>query len=170
MNLLQRIVIIALVIVGCIGCDQATKSIAREELSPRQSLTLLGDHFHLKYTENGGAMLGIGSDLPPVTRFWLFIVFTACALLTILTFTVVGTKLGAIDVLSLSLVLGGGLSNLADRLFKGGVVIDFMVISVGPIKTAIFNCADLMIFGGLIALLALHFPRTSGPTQTTTHS
>jgi signal peptidase II len=108
---------------------------------------------HLEYSENYGAMLGLGAELPASTRFWLFTVFAGCALLGILAFTIVSGRLTPVNVVSLSFVLGGGLSNLIDRLLKGGVIIDFMEITLGPVKTAIFNVADLTIILGLFMLV-----------------
>jgi signal peptidase II len=102
--------------------------------------------------------LGIGSDLPPEIRFWLFIVFAGCALTAILAFVLTNGKLNIGGIFSLSLILGGGLSNLIDRVLRGGVVVDFMVVVLGSVRTAIFNLADLSILVGLLALLLSSIP------------
>lgn len=55
----------------------------------------------------------------------------------------------------LSLLLGGGLSNLFDRYTKGHVV-DYFRISIGPkwLRRIIFNVSDFCIFiGALLAVL-----------------
>jgi signal peptidase II len=149
----RRVLITFLVVVSCIGCDQATKRIARQKLAPNAPVTLIANIFHLEYTENSGAMMGVGSELSDGVRFWLFKVFAGCALFTLLAFTVLGKSLDTTAILSLSMILGGGLGNLVDRLFKGGIVVDFMIITLGPFKTAIFNFADLSILIGLLLLL-----------------
>ncbi|MEK6757266.1 MAG: signal peptidase II, partial [Bacteroidota bacterium] len=74
-------------------------------------------------------------------------------------------KLNIAGVFSLSLILGGGLSNLIDRVARGGIVVDFMVIVVGSVRTAIFNLADLAIVVGLIALLVSSIPSFSQPSK-----
>jgi signal peptidase II len=56
-------------------------------------------------------------------------------------------------VLGFALVLGGGLSNLLDRILKDGRVIDFMMLKFGGMQTAIFNFADVMIIMGISVLL-----------------
>jgi len=120
----KRIVLVSLVIFLCIGCDQTTKTIAGRTLAVDKPVELLGDVVHLEYSENHGAMLGLGAELPAGVRFWLFTVFAGCALLGILTFTIASGRLTPASIISLSLVLGG-MSNLIDRLLKGGVIIDF---------------------------------------------
>jgi signal peptidase II len=106
-------------------------------------------------------MMGVGGDLPGTVRFWLFVVFAGCALLAILSYAVLGKNLRTVDILSFSLILGGGLGNLVDRLFKGGVVIDFMILTLGVLKTAIFNIADLAVVSGLLLLAISNLPRYS---------
>ena len=160
----RRLLVVALVIFLCIGCDQTTKTIAGHALSVDQPVRLLGDVVHLEYSENYGAMLGLGAELPASTRFWLFTVFAGCALLGILAFTIVSGRLTPVNVVSLSFVLGGGLSNLIDRLLKGGVIIDFMEITLGPVKTAIFNVADLTIILGLLMLVLSNLFSPSKPS------
>jgi signal peptidase II len=157
-NRTRRLLIILIVVVTSIGCDQATKSIASRRLAPSAPVTIIDHIFHLEYTENSGAMMGIGSELSDGTRFWLFIVFAGCALSAILAFTLLDKTLNVATILSLSLIVGGGLGNLADRLFKGGIVVDFMIVTLGPLRTAIFNFADLSILLGLLVLVFSHFP------------
>ncbi|MGA3244161.1 MAG: signal peptidase II [Bacteroidota bacterium] len=156
MNKTRRLLITLLVILTCIGCDQATKTIASHKLAPSAPITLIDHIFHLEYTENSGAMMGVGAELSNNTRFWLFTVFAGCALFAILAFTLLDKTLNVAAILSLSLIVGGGLGNLVDRLFKRGIVVDFMIITLGPLKTAIFNFADLSILIGLLVLAFSH--------------
>jgi signal peptidase II len=50
-------------------------------------------------------------------------------------------------------VAAGGLGNLWDRLATGGWVVDFMNLGVGPLRTGIFNVADVALMAG-VALVA----------------
>jgi signal peptidase II len=63
-----------------------------------------------------------------------------------------------ISVLGLTLVVAGGLSNLVDRVARGFVV-DFLNVGVGPLRTGIFNVADMAIMTG-IALASHRRPAT----------
>lgn len=154
----RRVLIIFLVVITCVGCDQAAKTYATRTLANRQSIGVFGEMFRLQYSENTGAMMGVGGDLPDTTRFWIFAVFAGCALLGILTYTIFGKNLQTFDILSFSLILGGGAGNLIDRLFKGGVVIDFMILTLGSVSTAIFNIADTAIVSGLLLLAISNLP------------
>jgi signal peptidase II len=151
-NRSRRLLITLLVIVTSLGCDQATKTMASRQLTPSAPVTIIEHMVHLEYTENGGAMMGIGADLSDRARFWLFTVFAGCALSAIFAFTVFDKNLNSFGILALSLILGGGLGNLVDRVFKGGIVVDFIIVTLGPLKTAIFNFADLTILCGLLLL------------------
>jgi signal peptidase II len=51
--------------------------------------------------------------------------------------------------MSLSLILGGGISNLIDRLVRDHRVIDFMIVGFGWLKTGVFNVADVAITAGV---------------------
>ncbi|MEK6756253.1 MAG: signal peptidase II, partial [Bacteroidota bacterium] len=104
----ERIIVTVAVVVSCIGCDQATKTIAQQMLVVNEPVSFFGNVFHLQYSENYGAMLGIGSDLPEGIRFLLFTVFAGCALIVVLAIILTNAKLNIAGVFSLSLILGGG--------------------------------------------------------------
>jgi len=154
----RRVAMIFLVMIACVGCDQVSKTYATVTLANRQPISIFGEVFRLKYSENTGAMMGVGGDLPPTVRFWILVVFAGCALVAILIYTILGKNLQTVDILSFSLILGGGAGNLIDRLFKGGVVIDFMILTLGFLKTAIFNLADTAVLTGLLLLAISNLP------------
>lgn len=158
MSSVRRIAITTFLLLACIGCDQATKTIALRELPSRSPVALVGEILHLHYAENSGAMLGIGSELSHSVRFLLFVVFAGTAMAMLLAFIIFFKGLNTTEIVSLSLILGGGMGNLLDRLFRSGNVVDFMIIAIGPLRTSIFNFADLMILLGLALLLATRLP------------
>jgi len=149
---------IFLVVITCVGCDQVSKTYATITLANRQPISIFGEMFRFQYSENTGAMMGVGEDLPLTIRFWILVVFSGCALLAILIYTILGKNLQPVDIMSFSLILGGGAGNLIDRLFKGGIVIDFMILTLGSLKTAIFNLADTAVLSGLLLLVISNLP------------
>jgi signal peptidase II len=150
----KKAAIIGLILVSCVGCDQASKVVAERHLSSAQPIRLLGDLFRLQYTANEGAFLGLGSGMPEAVRFWVFTVLVAAVLVGGLWFVWVSREMNQpMNLLGVSLILGGGLSNLVDRLLNNGQVVDFMNLGVGKVRTGIFNFADLAIMAGLGVLL-----------------
>ena len=68
--------------------------------------------------------------------------------------------------LGLALVCAGGVSNLGDRLFRHGLVTDFIVLRVGPLHTGIFNLADFaVVVGALLLVAALRPGAPNGQVQ-----
>jgi signal peptidase II len=52
----------------------------------------------------------------------------------------------------LLLFLAGGVSNLVDRVAMGRVI-DFLNLGIGPLRTGIFNVADMAILAGVVILI-----------------
>jgi signal peptidase II len=161
MTYLKRLLLIGAIIVSCVGCDQATKGVATNNLSRSLPISYLGDTFRLQYIENSGGFLGIGSTLPV-----RLIVLTGLAIAGMLVFVLMNRGLRPLLVAGLSLIIGGGVGNLINRVFHGGAVIDFMNIEVGGLRTGIFNVADaaIMIGTGMIAFGGFRRSRLQYPS------
>jgi signal peptidase II len=144
--------LLAVLVCGTIGCDRVTKAVAAARLSgtPRQSF--LGDTVRLEYVENSGAFLSLGANLPPWARVGLFTVGTGLLLAGLAVAVLRGRFRGRL-LAGLCLLLAGGTSNLADRLLQGAVV-DFVNLGLGPVRTGIFNVADVAIMAGVALFLS----------------
>lgn len=152
----SKILLISLVLLVSVGCDQASKAIARQQLAGAPTRTYLGDIFRLQYIENTGAFLGLGASLPPALRFWIMVVLVSTAVTGMLIYILKTRDLSFLGILGWSLVIGGGLGNLIDRILNDGAVVDFMNLGLGRLRTGIFNIADVAVMLGLgIALLDL---------------
>jgi signal peptidase II len=147
----RRALLVVLVVASCIGCDQATKAAAVEHLPRGEVLSLASDTLRLQYAENRGAFLGLGERLPDRWRPWLLTWSVGAVLAGLLAYLLAARA--PRSWLALSLICGGGLGNLADRVLRDGTVVDFLVVGVGPVRTGIFNVADLAITTGAVALL-----------------
>ncbi len=153
-----------------VGCDQVTKYIARQNLAPFQAVTVIQNTVYLQYAENSGAALSLGAALSQGIRFWLLVVTAGAILLALLVYLLFhGPALSPARIVALSLIIGGGMGNLIDRLFNGGRVIDFMLISIGKYHTGIFNLADFSVLLGVVLLFfQLLLLRRTKPTPGTT--
>ena len=80
--------------------------------------------------------------------------------------TVIRTLLGGA-----CLVLAGGASNWVDRLARGSVV-DFMNVGVGPLRTGVFNVADVAIMIGvsMLVLARMSSIRSAEPVKLGAHT
>jgi signal peptidase II len=67
-------------------------------------------------------------------------------------------RLQGLALLGATLFVAGGASNWIDRLANGRVV-DFLNVGVGPVRTGIFNVADVALMGGGALLFAAEFRR-----------
>ncbi|PJA54690.1 MAG: signal peptidase II, partial [Candidatus Marinimicrobia bacterium CG_4_9_14_3_um_filter_48_9] len=64
------------------------------------------------------------------------------------------------EMICIASVIGGGMSNLYDRILHQGTVTDFMNFGIGPwLRTGILNTADLSITLGAVALVWLQMYR-----------
>jgi signal peptidase II len=157
---LPRALAVAIIMLACVGCDQATKLVAKEHLRPGEIISFAGDTFRLQYAENTGAFLGLGSSLPERWRHLIFTVLVGFFLLGLMFYVLLSRELLIAQVLYLTLVLSGGTSNLLDRIVYDGRVIDFLNVGIGPIRTGIFNVADMAITAGALLLAVECFRKT----------
>lgn len=160
-----RLTLISLVLAGTVGCDQATKQLAISGLQGEQGRSFLGGLFRLTYAENPGAFLSLFGGLSAPVRFWLLTASVGVMLLGMLAWLMASGRLSRLHTVALALCIGGGLSNWLDRLLNDGRVVDFMVLGLGPVRTGVFNVADIAIMLGLGLFLLK--PRTRAPSPAT---
>lgn len=148
-----RIFLVLVTVLGCVGCDQTTKAIAKTYLAPAHTLSFAGDTVRLRYAENHGAFLSLGAALSPSWRTFIFTVAVAAGVALLLGYLMFSAAHSPTGVTALALIAGGGLSNLIDRLAHSGAVIDFLNVGVGFVRTGVFNVADVAITAGVAVLL-----------------
>lgn len=153
MKKIHRLALTALVLFFCTGFDQITKDVAQERLASAPPISLLSDTIRIQYVENSGAMLGLGSSLPSGVRFMLFVLFNGLISVTTLIYALKTRDLRLTQLVGLLLVASGGLGNLLDRLLNNGAAIDFMNLGIGPLRTGIFNVADIFIVAGAFVFM-----------------
>ena len=150
---MKKLQLLSLVLVACVIFDQSTKYIAKHYLEGRGEYSYIGDTFRLVYSENTGAFLGLGASLPERVRTFIFSGLVALFLAGFLVYTIRSTNVTKTGFIASALIIGGGLSNLIDRLVNNGAVMDFMNVGIGSLRTGIFNIADMAIMLGAIMLL-----------------
>lgn len=158
----QRAVIAAWSIAATIGVDQLTKWMSKLWLKGRHPIIVGPDLFRFQYAENPGAFLSLGDSLPDWARFAVFVVLVSIGLLALLWMAVFGDGLRRWETIGLSLMVGGGVSNLIDRLAYDGIVVDFMNCGIGWLRTGIFNVADMAILAGAGIFFVMRWRASDG--------
>jgi signal peptidase II len=137
-----------LVIALCavVALDQLSKYLVQDLMSLYTSIPLLGEVVKLTYIRNPGAAFGIN-----LGNKALFII------LSIVACGVMGyyfTRLPAAEHwgrFALTLIFGGAIGNLIDRI-QHGEVTDFIDVGLGSYRWPIFNVADMAVTIGVILL------------------
>jgi len=153
MHTLTRTLLVSVLFLACVGCDQVTKAIARDHLVLGDEHSFVGDAFRLTLAENPGAFLSIGESLPDHVRSTIFIVGVGLASLGALLAAFFVKGVGYWQVAGLSLIASGGVGNWIDRLTNDGRVTDFLNVGVGGVRTGIFNVADMVLMAGVAIFL-----------------
>jgi signal peptidase II len=153
-----------LLVLAVVGLDQGTKRLARVRLEGRPPVALAGGWVTLRYVENEGAFLSLGSRLPREARMAAFILFPL-VVLGAMAASLVRRRglLGWGTLAGFALIVGGGAGNLIDRLFRDGRVGDFLLLGRGALHTGVFNVADLAVLAGCAVLLLA--PARAGPAR-----
>ena len=157
MKIFRRGVLLCLLVAGTAGCDRVTKHLAVLTLAGMPERSYLGDTIRLDYHENAGGFLSTGAHWRPEVRAAVFQIAYGLFLLGTLIMAV-KFKWSRLAGAGLLMFLAGGISNLVDRIAMGRVI-DFLNIGVGPVRTGIFNVADVAIMAGIGLLLLEHWRR-----------
>ena len=144
--------------VGIVGCDRVTKQVAQETLAGEPTRSFVFDLFRLSYSENTGSFLSLGADLPESVRFMLFVVGVGLLLVGLVVYAI-RHRQSAATLIGAAVVVAGGVSNWVDRVLDGKVI-DFLNVGIGPIRTGIFNVADMAILAGVLLLLLGDYSRS----------
>jgi signal peptidase II len=148
-----RLVLVATLMAGCVGCDQASKGMARAQLGLGESHSYLGDTFRIVHVENPGAFLGVGANLPAPIRTAVFQGATSLIVLALLWLAAFRRDIRPWQVVGFTLLAASGVGNLIDRFLNDGRVTDFFNLGIGALRTGIFNFADVFGMMGFVVLL-----------------
>ena len=133
-------------IIAIIIFDQIAKYLAVIKLKPIDTYPLIENVFHLTYRENNGAAFSIFSG-----KQTFLIIVTSIVILGMIFYLLKVYKRPHYTVLciSLTMIIGGAIGNLIDRV-RFNYVIDFFDFNL--INFAVFNTADTFIVCGAILL------------------
>jgi signal peptidase II len=139
-------VLIVGLVVGVVLLDQLTKAWVVASLAD-EPISIIGDTVEFRLSRNPGGAFSILTGFTPLLA-------VLAAIVAVVLVRVAQRAKDPVMVIALSLVLGGALGNLLDRLFRApgflrGEVIDFVRVGAFPS----FNVADSAITIGAVLLL-----------------
>ena len=131
--------------------DQVTKYFVATKISHYESIPIIKDFFYLVNIENTGVTFGMLRNLPPLLKKPLLVflpIIIAGFVIYLLVKTPIEEKLSTI---AFSLILGGAIGNIFDRV-RMNYVVDFLHFNLGFMWWPAFNIADAVIVCGMVLL------------------
>jgi len=150
--------------VGVIVADQLVKWIVTRTLPYGRPVEVLGDFLRLVYVQNPNIGFSIGRSLGGGGRFVLARLLPLIVSGILLVYFMVGKDITRFQRWVLAAVLGGGLGNYVDRIFRHGEVVDFIDLKFygifGMQRWPTFNLADsTLVVAGILLLASFLFTR-----------
>ncbi len=129
--------------------DQVIKYFVVENLAPSGSVSVIDNLFSLTYVENRGVAFGMFQN-----HVWLFAILTIL-LIAVFIWLILSKKLeGKLFITAAALMIGGGIGNLIDRIWRGFVV-DYLSLSF---FSPVCNFADYCItIGAVLFVIVILF-------------
>jgi len=135
-----------------IALDRYTKWLIAHRLTMHDSITVIPGFFRIIHTENPGAAFGLFADSPAQWKVAVLIIFSLLALAVVSTLLWKNSHRLTSTGVGLSLILGGAIGNLWDRIVSRHVV-DFLLFYVKRYQWPAFNVADSAIVVGACLLV-----------------
>ena len=153
----QRFSLPLLLVSLILALDQATKLLVATAMARNDSIEVLGGFFRLTYIHNRGAAFGLSLGGPEIHTF---VSLAALVVLAYLFRTLPSDS--RLLRAAVTMVLGGALGNIIDRI-RLGEVIDFFDLGIGPDwRWPVFNVADSFVTVGIV-ILAIGYSRRKDP-------
>jgi signal peptidase II len=133
--------------------DRMSKWLVAQKITLHDSIDVVPGFFRLTHVQNQGAAFGLFSESPSEWKVAMLILFSVAALAVVSALLWKNGNAMNATAIALSLVFGGALGNLWDRV-SSGRVIDFLDIYLGSHHWPAFNVADSAIVVGALLLLS----------------
>jgi signal peptidase II len=138
--------------------DQFLKAYIGATMNLHESIPVIEGYFNITYVKNPGAAFGFLANSAPEFRSLFLIGVTVIAIVLILYFISKSTAKEVFLTFSLSLILGGAVGNLIDRI-RFGEVTDYLDFYISSYHWPAFNVADSAISLGALVLVVEIFRR-----------
>src|SRR5271165_6885414 len=133
--------------------DRITKRVVAANIALRDYVSVVPGCFRLTHVQNSGAAFGLFDGSSAQWKVGALVSFSVLALIVVSALLWKNSHSLSTTSVGLSLILGGAMGNLWDRMFTGHVV-DFLDFYVGSYHWPAFNVADSAIVIGAILLVS----------------
>jgi signal peptidase II len=144
-----KVVLFFAVVVGVLVFDLSTKLLVQRHFYLYQQVDIIGEYVRLTYIYNPGAAFGISVGPHSRQIFLVLSIVALAALIGMYWYTPISDR---VRLLAISLICGGAIGNLIDRVRSEAGVVDFIDVGVGDIRWPVFNIADMAVTTGAIIL------------------
>lgn len=140
--------------------DRFSKWLVASNIALHDSVSVLPGFFRLTHVQNPGAAFGLFAESSSEWKVAILILFSIVALAVVSALLWKNSHSMTITGVGLSLILGGAVGNLWDRLLSGRVV-DFLDFYLGSYHWPAFNVADsAIVIGALLLVGEILFAKT----------
>jgi signal peptidase II len=145
--------------------DRWTKHIVARRIGLYQHIQIIPGFFRLTHTENTGAAFSLFADSITPWKTGLLIAFSVIALIVVSVMLWKNHHAHIATGIGLSLIMGGAIGNLWDRVARGRVV-DFLLFYVKRYQWPVFNLADsAIVIGACLLVLEIIFAKSHHGNQ-----
>lgn len=149
-----------LISLGVIVLDRVTKLVVERRIPLHDSIRIVPGFFSFTHIENRGAAFGIFNDSPAPWKVGMLVGFSVLALVIVSRLLWKNSHSISSTGVGLSLILGGAIGNLWDRIAAGHVT-DFLLFYVSTYEWPAFNVADsCIVVGAALLVLEILFAKT----------
>ena len=139
--------------------DRWTKHLVAVGVRMYREIPVVPGFFSLTHTENTGAAFSLFADSPSHWKTAMLIGFSLIAMIVVSVLLWKLSRPFTMTGIALSLILGGAVGNLWDRVATGRVI-DFLLLYVKAYRWPVFNLADsAIVVGASLLVLEIIFAR-----------
>jgi signal peptidase II len=146
---MTKVALFFVVVAGILVLDMSTKLLVQRHLYLYQQIDIIGEYVRLTYIYNPGAAFGISVGPHSRQIFLGLSVVALAALIGMYWFTPASDR---VRLMAISLICGGAIGNLIDRVRQESGVVDFIDVGLADIRWPVFNIADMAVTTGAIIL------------------
>ncbi|MDD9891402.1 MAG: signal peptidase II [Gammaproteobacteria bacterium] len=136
------------IVLGVLACSQLIGYWVNNNIALNTTWEING-LIHFTHIRNYGGIFGLAQGMG-----WLFGLISVSVLGAVTAYLWLGKEVSRYEFICFGFIVGGGASNILDRLIYGSVI-DFIDIQHIPYWNYVFNTADMMIHIGIWPMLLI---------------